>query len=89
LARGSEAGGRWQEQIRERSDMDNRWIEGYAKGITAEYNKWGEAYNEAVLNGTATDQGVAAFMCNAIAAAIAKSSCVGVKEYFQTHAVPF
>jgi len=58
-------------------------MEEYAKKITDEYNKWSERYEKAE---TIIEESVAAFMCNAIAAAVNRSSHKKVKEYFSINA---
>jgi len=59
----------------------------YEQQITEEYNRWSNKYNEAKDKvGTITEQSVAAFMCNAIAAHVAKSFHKHVKEYFEANA---
>jgi len=59
----------------------------YAERIVAEYNRWAEAYNVAVAeNRFADETGFAAFMCNAISGAVARSSREDVKEYFALNA---
>jgi len=60
----------------------------YAERIVAEYNRWAEAYNVAVAeNRFADETGFAAFMCNAISGAVARSSREDVRVYFREHAM--
>lgn len=61
-------------------------IQTYAERITEEYNKWKKLNDEAQKDGSLIDEGVTAFMCNAISIAVSKSSHEHVKKYFAEHA---
>lgn len=59
----------------------------YEELIVEQYNKFADQYEQAVATpGAITETGFAAFMCNAIAASVAKSSYQDIKDYFYKHA---
>jgi len=61
--------------------------EKYAMEITKEFNMWQDAYKTAAGKDLGSTQTCfAAFMCNAITAAISRSTHEPVRRYFYDHA---
>jgi hypothetical protein len=68
-------------------NQNTRAYRSYEELIVEQYNKFANQYEAAVAtSGMITEQGFAAFMCNAIAARVVKSSRQDIKDYFYKHA---
>ncbi len=66
---------------------DNPGMLKYCKAITDEFNKWAAAYDKATKDGmNLIDEGIAAFMCNAISGSVYRSTTQELKDYFAVHA---
>jgi hypothetical protein len=66
---------------------DNPGLLRYAQAITDEYNRWFDQHAELSKHfGDLVDEGIAAFMCNAISGSVWRSSHQEVKTYFNLHA---